>query len=438
MFVNFRSKQELTSRGYDIAGSGFSPLPTNSANRAALGEKFHWNANIIKDLAAIFSSIFTSAIGYGILIVLIAIKLEQNVRNEILMSISAATQIGAGVIFSKFLPSLGQRAGLINSVYIGSAISAFCALLLFFYPGYILWLILIYFLGTSFFICGVTRNTIMIDLAPTHVRAMIISIGTMLVAIGNSLGPIILDLLKTGNSFASFAISCLFFLSSMIPLSRLRKVETNVREEKKITVWRYIKNSPKIMFAGFSISYAMSSASAFLIIYGIKIGMPASEASLLISVLLFGTIFYIPLGYLTDILNRRFLMMLFAFLSLICTCLLYITAGSQQIYILLFLMFGCLSGVKLPAIVLINEKYKPSQRLAVNSAFSRFSLIGNVCGLLCTGIIMKNFGPQGLWLSLMLILLCFLGFCLINYSQKIIKNHLSLRDFSPFNKRIRQ
>ncbi len=435
MFVNFHSKQELTSRGYDIAGSGFSPLPPKS-NNSTLDKKFHWNANIIKDLAAIFTSIFTSAIGYGILIVLIAIKLEQNVRNEILMSISAATQIGAGVIFSKFLPSLGQRAGLINSVYIGSLISAFCALLLFFYPGYILWLILIYFLGTSFFICGVTRNTIMIDLAPSHVRAMVISVGTMLVAIGNSLGPIILELLKTGNGFASFAISCVFFLSSMLPLARLRKIETNVREEKKISVWRYIKNSPKIMFAGFSISYAMSSASAFLIIYGIKIGMPTSEASLLISALLFGTIFYIPLGYLTDILNRRFLMMLFAVLSLICTSLLYFSNGSQQIYALLFLMFGCLSGVKLPAVVLINEKYKPTQRLAVNSAFSRFSLIGNVCGLLCTGIIMKNFGPQGLWLSLMLILFLFLAFCFLNYSQKIIKNHLTIKDFSLFNKRI--
>lgn len=431
---NFHSKQEVITRNHNIDGSGFMPLPART-DATSDNQKFCWTINIVKDLAAIFTAIFTSAIGYGILIVLVAIKMEQNVKNEILMSISAATQIGAGIIFSRFLPSLGQKTGLIKSVYIGSTISAICALLLFFYPGYILWLVIIYFLGTSFFICGVTRNTIMIDLSPTHTRAMVISFGTMLVAIGNSLGPIILNILKTGSSFTSFFIASLFFLASMLPLSRLRKIDSNVREEKKIGIWRYIRNSPKIMFAGFSVSYAMSSASAFLIIYGIKIGMPQSEASLLLSVLLFGTIFYIPLGYLTDLLNRRMLMIFFTFLSLICTYMLYLSNG-HQIYTLLFLTFACLSGIKLPAVVLINEKYKPTQRLAVNSAFTRFSLIGNICGLLCTGAIMRNFGPQGLWLSLMIILLLFLLFCCLNYSHKLAKNNLDFKAFSLFNKKL--
>lgn len=433
MLVYFRSKNGAISRNYDISGSGFAPLPGKNGITQE-GEKFCWNATTLKDLLAIFSAIFTAALGYGILAVLVAIKLEQNVKNEILMSVSAATQIGAGVIFSRFLPFMGQKAGLIKSIYIGSLISAACASLLFFYPGYFLWLLLIYLLGTSFFICGVTRNTVMIDLAPVKIRALVISIGTTLVAAGNALGPIILNLLKTGSSYASFALASGFFLASMLPLSRLRKVDSAVRENKKIGIWRYIENSPKIMFAGFSVSYAMSAASAFLIIYGIRIGMPQDQASLLLSVLLFGTIFYIPLGYLTDLLNRRMMMISFTALSLFCTYQLYDVAGSQQIYTLLFLLFGCLSGIKLPAVVLINEKYKPTQRLAVNSAFSRFSLIGNVTGLICTGGIMDKFGAQGLWLSLMLILTFFLSFCLINYTQKFLRGQMSRQDLTIFNR----
>lgn len=436
MLVFFRSKHEVITRSYDVAGSGFSPLPTNTKNPTPSdNQKFQWTVGLAKDLAAIFSSIFLSAIGYGILMVMIALKLEHHVKNEILMSISTATQIGAGVIFSRFLPSMGQKAGMINSIYIGTLISAFCALLLYVYPGYALWLVIIFFLGTSFFICGITRGTIMIDLAPTHMRAMVISIGTMLVAIGNSLGPIVLDIIKTSDSFASFVIASGFYLASMLPLPRLKKLDGAVREEKKISIWRYIKNSPKIMFAGFSVSYAMSSSSAFLIIYGIRVGMPETEASLLLSVLLFGTIFYIPLGYLADLLNRRMLMIFFATLSVICAYCLFINQDPQKIYILLFLMFGCLAGVKLPAIVLINEKYKPSQRLAVNSAFSRFSLTGNIIGLFSTGTIMKFTGPQGLWLSVMTIILLFLLFCCFNYSKKFIRKEFKASDFSFFNKK---
>jgi len=171
-----------------------------------------------------------------------------------------------------------------------------------------------------------------------------------------------------------------------------------------------------------------------LIIYGIRIGMPKDQASLLLSVLLFGTIFSIPIGYLADIFNRRMMMISSTFLALFFSCSLYFNQDQSRIYVLLFLMFGSLAGVKLPAIVLINEKYKATQRLAVNSAFSRFSLLGNICGLFITGGIMNSFGPQGLWLSVSIILLFFLVFCCCNYWQKISKKEFNIKDFSIFNK----
>ncbi len=434
MLFFFRPNREVITRTYDVGGVGFAPIKSQSLSKNLDEKKFRWTVGLAKDLCAIFSSIFLSAIGYGILMVMIALKLETYVKNEILMSISTATQIGAGIIFSRFLPSMGRKRGMIPTIYLGSIISAVCSLGLYFYFGYLFWLLLIFCIGTSFFICGVTRNTVMIDLAPTHMRALIISFGTMMVAIGNSIGPILLNVLKTSDNFSSFVIACGFFLISTIPLARLKKIDANVREEKRISVWRYIKNSPKIMLAGFTTSFCASSASGFLIIYGIKIGMPKDQASLLLSVLLFGTIFSIPIGYLADILNRRFMMITSAALSLICAHFLYVNHDSTKIYLLLFLMFGCLSGIKLPAVVLINEKYKATQRLAVNSAFARFSLSGNICGLFVTGTIMKNIGPQGLWLSIVMILSLFLLFCLMNYSKKIIKREFNSQGFSIFNK----
>jgi len=85
----------------------------------------------------------------------------------------------------------------------------------------------------------------------------------------------------------------------------------------------------------------------------------------------------------------------------------------------LFLLFGFLAGVKLPAIVLINEKYKQTQRISVNTAFTRFSLTGNIFGLFSTGLLMKSIGPQGLWVSICLILTIFLVICLSSYFIKI-------------------
>ena len=426
MLIFYRNNGGI-SRSYDHTGEGFAPLPLNKNDA---NKNFTWNLSLFQDLLAIFSSIFISGIAYGIMMTMISFRLEANVENEILISLSTVVQIGAGVIFSRFLPSVGQKVGMIKSIIIGSIVASICSLLLFKFVFYWLWIVIIYFLGTSLFTTAVTRNTIMIDLSPPKIRSIIISIGITLVALGNAFGPILLNLIKTNDSFYSFLLASILYLISTIPLLRLKKADSIVREQKKVAIWRYIKNSPKIFFAGFAMSYIMASCSAFSIIYGIKIGMTPSEASMLFSSLLFGTIFYTVFGFLCNYFNRRFLIILSAFSSLYVIYLINYYGNNENIFILLFLLFSAMSGIKLPTLVLINEKYKPTQRLIVNSAFTRVALIGTICGLLTTGALMKHFGHSGLWLSCAIILTCFIAFWFLNYLYKFMNNDFSYKDLT--------
>lgn len=430
----FKIKKNIISRSYDISSKDFIALPSRLFNKEAIKENFCWDSALIKDILSVYASIFIAAIGYGMIAVMIAFKMEEYIKNEVLMSFSSATQISSGIIFARFLPALGRKIGLTNSIYLGTTMSAISSLLIYSYSGYFLWLVTVFILGTSSFICGVVRQTMTIDLAPQHIRGTIISCGGMLFSIGNSLGPIFLQLVNTSDSFTTHMMIFGFLLASMLPISRITRIEAKVREEKKIGIWRYIKNSPKIMFASFAVNYALASCSTFIIIYGMKIGMDQGSASLLLSVLLFGAVFSIPIGYLTDLINRRLLMISCATLSVICAQLLFHNEDPQKIYILLFLMFGCMVGVKLPALVLINEKYKPTQRLAVNSSFGKMALLGNLFGIFLTGSIMKCCGPKGLWLSITFMLSSFLIFCCLNYINKAIKGDLDFSKLYLFNK----
>ncbi len=429
----FSHKQEIITRNYDVVDAGFSAIP----NQPKIDDAQIVSSNFgnIKNLIALFSAILLASIAYGIIAVMIALKLELHVKSEILMSVSSASQIIAGVIFARFLPAVGRKLGLTNTIALASSVSAIAALLMYFYFNYFLWILVIYIYGTSLFVCGVSRQTVMIDLAPKHMRAIVISCGGMIVSIGNSLGPILLKVLQTSDQFISFAIASSLFLASILPLRKVKNINNQVREEKKIGLWRYIKNSPKIMAAGFCANYALSSTSAFLIIYGIKIGMDKDNSSLLLSVFLFGSIFSIPIAYLVDILNRRFLMIFSGILALFCMLQLVLLASQKEIFSTIFLMFGCLIGMKLSAVILINDKYKPTQRLAVNSAFSRVSLTGNIVGIFTTGAIMNLLGAKGLWVSNMLILLLFLLFCLFDYSKKIKNKEIDFSKISILNKK---
>lgn len=442
MFFFPHRQENLTFKSPDsIIESGFSSsMPENksiAAKKSAANDKssedFKLNLEIIENLLSIFISIFLSSMAYGILMVMIALRLEANVKNEILISLSTITQIGAGVIFSRFLPILGQKSGLVKSIIYSSLVAGVSALLLYRYFGYLPWLITIYVMGTSLFTMGVSRNTLMINSTPLQLRAIIISISTSLVAFGNALGPIILNLIKTNDEFVSFALASSLYVASIFPLLRLSKADSKIKQDKKIGVWRYVKNSPKIMFGGFCASYAMSSCSAFAIIYGIHgHHMDKAEASLLLSSFLFGTAFYIPLGFLCNHFNRRFIMIFSAIMALLCIGEIYFNSNRQNIFLMFFLLYGSLSGIKLTSMVLISEKYKSTQRLAVNSAYSRITLLGTIFGLLITGMMMRNFENKGLWISVALILTIFLIFCLGNYGAKLASKKWDCHDFSIF------
>ncbi|NBX53249.1 MAG: MFS transporter [Proteobacteria bacterium] len=431
MLIFFRNNHQV-SRNFDYTNEGFSPIPLNKIDQ---NKDFTWNIALFQDLLAVFSSIFLASIANGIIMVLVAVRLEHHVKNEILIGLSTITQIGAGVVFSRFLPSFGHKIGLVKSIILASFIAGLCSILLFKFINYWLWILIIYCYGTSMFTSSVTRNTTMIDLTPPQIRSIIISIGSTLVAIGNGIGPILLKLLNSDDSIWSFALASFLFTVSAFPLLRLKKVDSIVREQKKIAIWRYIKNSPKIFASAFTGSFIMSSCSAFSIVYGIKLGMPQNEASMLLTALLFGTIFFIPIGILCNILNRRFVMICSAFCSLAIIYLIYNYSDSENILLLFFCLFGSMSGLKLPAIILINEKYQSSQRLIVTSAFTRIALIGTICGLLNTGLLMKTLGISGIWISISSVLILFIIFWISIYVIQLFKKQISLSDLSIFYKK---
>jgi MFS family permease len=424
------NQKHFSSRNYHSHdNASFNQLPLSKHDR-----EFVWSKSLVIDHLAVYTSIFLSSLAYGIAVVLIALKLEANVENEILISFSTVAQITAGVFFSRFLPSLGKKIGMTNSIFFASITVSIATICLYKFISYPLWIIFIFIMGTSLFITSVTRNTIMIDIAPTKFRALSISIGSVTVAVGTALGPIIINILGTGENLITFIYSAVIYIISGVIIFRVKKIDSIIRQQKKIAIYRYIIHSPKIMLSGFTFSYVMCSCSAYSIIYGLKIGLSDSQSSLLLTYLLLGNTAFIPLSYLCNKFNLRFLMILFSLISL--TSIIHISKieNYQNLHFYFFALFVCLSGIKLPTLVLINEKYKSTQRLAVNSAFTQIALIGAVFGLVVTGITIKAFGYGGLWYSTAGILVLHLTFCFLNYARKIILGELKLKDFSIFKK----
>ena len=384
---------------------------------------------LLINLAAIYLSIFFSSAGFGVMLVLISLTMNRFVVDEILISISSSAQILAGILFARYLPIIVKKFGAIKTIQVSSLISAFVVLLTYQYFGYFAWLIIMFIFGISSFAFFVIRQSITLDIAPKNHKALIVAIGGMLIAIGNSCGAAIPGFIKD-DALQYFAAAALYVIA-MLPMLWFKSHDYKFKQVKKIGLWRYIKISPKVMFGGFIFNYIHSSCLTFLIIYGLRSGMSVDQSSLLLSFLLLGTVFSIPLGYITDRVNRRFLILVANFICLNFAIALFFVKDPSIMAILLFLLFGFLIGIKLPALVLINEKYKPTQRLAVNSAFNKFCLIGNIFGIFLTGALINIFAEKGLWISIIGILSLYLFLNLTTAWRRLLglspSGHLLLR-----------
>jgi len=433
-----KNKNNFYSRNYNHSNENidFSQIPINGKiNILGIGDQKKFFTDNFVNFIKIYSSIFFSALAYGIAMVLIAIKLENNVKDDILITFSTVIQISAGIIFANFLPRLSNKIGIINNVFYASLTSAIATLCLNKFVSYQIWILIIFIMGISLFISNVSRNTIMIDFSEDKNRAFCISLGSLIVAIGNSLGPVLINFLNFKNNIWLFALSAFIHLLSGIIIKTLKNSQINLRQQKRISPWRYILHSPKIMLSGFSYSFVMSSCSAFAIIFGLRIGMSENSAGLLLSCLLIGTVSFLPISYLCNHFNLRFLMILFSSMSLFMINKIFYLNEYSHLHWYFFILFSCLAGMKLPTLVLINEKYKASQRLAVNSSFAKVTLTGSISGLLWSGLMFKFFNYNGLWISTGGMLIIFLAFCFFNYFYKFIQNKLSLKDLNIFKKK---
>ncbi len=382
----------------------------------------------IIDVISLYLATFISCIPNGILAVLISVKMKEHIGNDILISFIFTAQTVAGILFAKYIPKIAKRLGMINAIHVASVVAALIAVLFYFYVNYLLWMMVTFIFGMALFSFVVIRQTMLLDVAPDKHRAIISSASGMAVALGISMGAASMKFIDH-EGIKPHIIAATLYILSTIPMLFIKGINCNIKKNKKIGLWRYICKSPKIMFGGFSFNYANASVHSFLVIYGLKIGMNITQASLLFSVLLFGTVFSIPIGFITDRINRRFIMLSCTIISLILAILIPMSHNLDITAALLFLMFGFSIGIKLPALILINEKYKPTQRLAVVSAFNKMCQIGSICGISATGLSMKLFGPYGLWSSIILVLSIYLLFTIANYLHRFTRNKTLLGNF---------
>ena len=164
------------------------------------------------------------------------------------------------------------------------------------------------------------------------------------------------------------------------------------------SAWSFIRLAPVATFAGFVFGAVEQACFAFLPIFGTGIGLDTGKAVLLLSLLTLGNVVsQLPLGALSDRMDRRVLL-------LICTltgcvgALVMPLVGSSSFAILgvvVFVTGGVVGGLYTVGLAHLGARFTGPELATANAAFVMLYALGMLTGSPMIGLAVDALPPNG-------------------------------------------
>lgn len=378
------------------------------------------NLQFSKEIKLLFLSILLFATALGINLVTFPTLLSANGINSFQIGIASTFEIFGGIAASFLLSKIVVKFGIQKSLRI-SALSYGAAIsLMYFYQGFLLWLIFIFFMGFCWFLYVITRQSWFNILLSDEQRGVATGIFSMAISAGIALGPVIVRL--TGaQSYISFIASAILVLSSYLCISQIKNADSIDLSAKRIALIAFFKNNPRCFMARFFLDFQTYMLLVFSVIYGVKIGLSYEAAGLLITAFMVSGFFDIWVGFALKkinpykMINIGFLTCIYAFIVII------LYNESYKILLALYFIFGLgIACIYVSTFKLTNEDYGKEKLVAANSTFQIIGSLGSLCGGLMGGLFLNIFNAEGLPIAMILVSVFYLTF-LVFYEKKFSK-----------------
>ncbi len=327
---------------------------------------------------------------------LIALELAEAGYSESLIGANGAMYAVGVLLAAPYLPRLSHRLGF-ASLAKGALIASGGLFALFpLAPFLWIWFPLRAALGAVSETLFVVSETWLNQIADEANRGRLIAIYVTALSCGTAVGPAILALVGREQSLA-FMIGAAIALVASVILVLGRPHAARPASEDTGNPFRYLKLVP-VAVASSALNAAVEAAGLSLLpLYAVRLGWPEHSATLLLTVLLVGSIvLQLPIGWLGDRMDRRPLLVVLAAISAI-GALAWPFAFSHPwlAYPLLFIWGGTFVGIYTTTVAMLGDAHKGAELLGIYALLSIAWGVGALLGPLTGGIAMEG-SPHGL------------------------------------------
>ncbi|PKR90384.1 MFS transporter [Pleomorphomonas diazotrophica] len=364
-------------------------------------------------LAAAIGAISAVGTSLSLGMPLLAVILEQRGHSSSVIGLVTTAAGVAALLSTPFVPMLTRRFGAAWVLLVAVVLGTLTFPLFYVFDSIIVWFVLRFVfslcLNTAFIVSEFWINA----LAPAARRGFVMGVYATILSIGFAVGPAILSLIGS-EGWLPFAVGTGLMAVSVLPIIAGFRADPPMHEGQGGNFLHFLTVVPLGTFAAFTVGAVESSIMSFSPVYGLRLGYSEQMAALLVMAVAIGNIVaQLPLGMLSDRMDRRHLLLYVALGGIVSAGLVAaVSSNGLLLMIVIGLWGGLVAGLYAVGLTHLGARLSGSDLASANAAFVFMYSVGMLVGPAATGAGMDALGPQGLVIVTAVILAGYAGFAL--------------------------
>lgn len=350
----------------------------------------------VGSIAAAIGAISVVGFGLTLSIPLLAFELDQRGISSTWIGINTAVGGVATIVSAPFLPRFVRIIGAGPLLLAAIAAAALSLLAFKVTDSFLLWFPLRFVFGVALCVLFVVSEFWINAASPPDRRGLVIGIYATVLSIGFAAGPMVLGLVGT-EGWAPYLVGAGVFMLGSIPVLLGASGAPAIEKDSTGSVWGLMLLAPAATFAAFIFGAVETGMINFLPLYGLRRGLEPTEAAILITVAELGNVaFQLPLGLLSDRVDRRKLLLGCGLVGMVGGALIpFLDIDSWGMWATVFVTTGIAAGLYTLGLALLGARFDGAALATANAAFIMLYSVGLIVGPVAVGAGMEAMNPDG-------------------------------------------
>jgi len=299
-----------------------------------------------------------------------------------------------------YVPRIVTRSGHIRAYSVMAACACISILLTSMLMVPIAWVVLRALAGFAFAGAAMIVESWLTERSSSSVRGVIFGTYTMVNLFATTVGQMVIAVVPA-EGVHLFTISAIFYVVALLPTALTRSPAPAPLARVTLDVAKLWRNSPIAVVAVFLTGVSNGTFGTLAAVYGRDIGLDLAGIALFVSAsILAGAAAQIPVGYISDKMDRRYVVIGIAIVAIISDGFFLNNAPKDTWSAVIHAaVFGAAIFTFYPVLVAhANDHAAPEDSLQTSGGLLLMIGVGSIVGPLIAGALMSAWNEQGLFI----------------------------------------